>query len=67
MIPRKIFRTLNCATLVWPDDIILVTKEDKERHRKKLAKILQKLQEPITEQVRKNLNFGWDTKEPSTE
>ena len=42
---KKIDRTLNYETPVWLDDIIVVTRGDKDKHREKLFKILKQLQE----------------------
>ena len=44
-IPRKIDRTLNYQISVWLDDIIIVTRGDKEKHREKLFTMLEKLLE----------------------
>ena len=39
---QQIDRTLNCPIPVWPDDTILVTKGDKERHGKNYSKYWRK-------------------------
>ena len=50
-------RTLNYQTPVWIDDIILVTKEDKEKHREKLFEILEQLQKAWYRASEKNSEF----------
>ena len=44
--PKKIDRTLKYETPLWLDDIIVVTRGDKDKHREKLFKKLKQLQEP---------------------
>ena len=45
LFQEKMDRTLNWQTPLWLDNIIIVTKGYKEKHRKKLITILEKLEE----------------------
>ena len=59
---EKIDRTLVYRTPVWLDDIIVVTRGNKEKQRTKLFTILEKLQE-AGYRAKKNLN-AFSRKQP---
>ena len=54
---ERIDRTLEYSTPAWLDDIIVVTRGDKQEHEKKLFDVLSKFEKkPVTGQVNGNPN-----------
>ena len=70
---EKIDRTLGYCTPAWLDDIIVVTRGNKQDHEKKLFEILNKLEKAGYRASKKKSEFfmnrtnGWDTKLMKTE
>ena len=56
IIQEKIDRTLEYSTPAWLDDIIVVTRGDREEHENKQFDVLKKLEDANTEQAKENPN-----------